>query len=199
MKKLIVLASVIMLALTSLAIHRHSKDVHAQTAPYACPVGQFVNQQLVNTGQSCASLPSSTIMVNSVSCSLGGSCTIPISSAIQSQDFSLAPGLFATNTATGGVYFETNAVTIKAVVSREQGSPVCTAAPVLVLLDLGTSASTAYGSATVLYSQTLSTSNTVAANTGLNVAVAAGHYLGVGFSAGTCVTPPTISTTVMLQ
>lgn len=28
----------------------------AQTAPYSCPVGQMVNQQLANTGQSCSTL-----------------------------------------------------------------------------------------------------------------------------------------------
>lgn len=117
----------------------------------------------------------------------------------QTQDFQFMPSLFATNTATGSIYYEPNAVTIRAVVSREQGSPTCTAAPVLTILDLGTSASTAYASATVLYSQTLSTSNTVVANTGLSVAVAAGHYIGAGFSAGACVSAPTISTTITLQ
>ena len=117
----------------------------------------------------------------------------------QNQDWTVQPGLFAASVVKSTVYYEVNAVTLLSLTTREEGSPICTAAPVLAILDLGTSPSTAYASATVLYSQTLSTSNTVASNTGLSIAIAAGHYLGIGFSAGTCVTPPTISAVATLQ
>lgn len=122
-----------------------------------------------------------------------------VSTAFQSQDFSLQPGLFATGAVKSNVYYEPSALTMMAVTSREEGSPICTAAPVVVILDLGTSPSTAYGSATILYSQTLSTSNTVVSGSGLSVPIAAGHFIGIGLSAGTCVTPPTISTVVTAQ
>jgi hypothetical protein len=145
-----------------------------------------------------ASLANSAITINGVSVPLGGTVTTA-SQQIQNLDFTNQPGLFSTATATSNVYFEPNAATLKAVVTREQGSPICTAAPVAVILDLGTSPSTSYASATVLFSQTLSTSNTVASNTGLSVAVASGHYLGYGFSGGTCVTPPTVTTSIVVQ
>lgn len=117
----------------------------------------------------------------------------------QNQDFTLQPGLLSTGAAVSNVYYEPNAATIMAVTTREEGNPVCVTAPVLQILDLGTSPTTTYASATKIQAQTLSTGNTVVSTTGLTIAVAAGHYLGIGFSAGTCVTPPTISAVVTVQ
>lgn len=169
------------------------------TAGIAC------NSGLASVGSSTLYNKTTTSGVNTIwKCSTPDGVTFGwqapyTSTAFQNQDWSLQPGLFATGTARSNVYYEVNAVTLLSVTSREEGSPICTAAPVLSILDLGTSPSTAYGSATVIYSQTLSTSNTVVSNTGLSIAVAAGHYLGIGFSTGACVTPPTISVVATLQ
>lgn len=150
----------------------------AQTPAYSCPAGQFTYSQLVNTGPSCAAIP-------------GG--------GFQSLYFDLQPGLFSTATATASVYYMPNAVTVKAVVARITGSPICTAAPTVAILDLGTSGATVYASATVLVSQTTGTANGVFATTSASAAVAAGHYIGLGLSGGACVTPPTLDVTVEVQ
>lgn len=151
---------------------------HAQTPAYTCSAGQFVNSQLANTGQSCATPPLTPVQLY----------------------FDLQPGLFATSSATAAVYYAPNGYTLKSIVTRVTGSPICTAAPTVVILDLGTSPTTAYGSATVLVSQATATSNGVFSNTSITGAsVASGHYIGLGLSAGACVTAPTLSVTLQVQ
>lgn len=145
-----------------------------------------------------SALANVSITVGGATCTLGSSCS-PGGGSFQTQDWTLASGLFATSQAMGNVFYEINAVTLRSVTTRIQGSPTCTTAPTIVILDLGTSASTVYASATILVSQATSTSNGVFTTTGLSAAITAGHYIGIGLSAGACVTPPTISTSVTLQ
>jgi len=109
------------------------------------------------------------------------------------------PTLFATSTVLGPIFHQTTASTILTVTAQLTGTISCTAAPTVALLDLGTSVTTAYGSATVLTSLATGTSDGAFASTGLSVAVAAGHYIGVGYSAGTCATAPTIDVTAEVQ
>lgn len=113
--------------------------------------------------------------------------------------WNLQSALFSTATAVGSVYYEMNAAKIVAVTARLSGSITCTTAPTLAILDLGTVATTAYASATVLTSLATGTADGAFSATGLSVAVAAGHYLGLGFSAGACTVAPTMDITVGVQ
>lgn len=116
------------------------------------------------------------------------------------QDYwNIASAIFPVTPATsvlGPVYFEmdsnSTAGTLKLVTARLSGTISCTVAPSVVILDLGTSATTAYGSATVLTTLATGTSDGAYVSSTLSVTIASGHYLGLGFSAGTCVTPPII-------
>jgi hypothetical protein len=116
MKK-VALFFLVVLAITTgirFGSRRVIRHVSAQTAPYTCPSGQFVNSQLVNTGQACGALPSSTITVNSVACSLGGSCTLPASSSPVSFYLN---GTLQTATVKCGYYTGTTAANGTATVS----------------------------------------------------------------------------------
>jgi hypothetical protein len=66
------------------------------------------------------------------------------------------------------------------------------------LYDLGTSPTTAFGSATLVNSVTTGTSDGVYQFTGSGTDVFNGqHYYGVGFSSGMCATAPTIDVTTI--
>lgn len=132
---------------------------------------------------------------NTISKCRSGVVTAPFIPVTQLY-WDLVPSLFGTSTAVGGVYFVPTNQTIKSIITRIAGSPICTAAPSVVILDLGTSPTTVYGSATVLTTLATSTSNGVFNNPSLNIALTSGHYIGYGLSAGTCVTAPTITTTI---
>ena len=126
------------------------------------------------------------------------SCVAPV----YNYYWSIQPVLFSTSTALGPVYFLPNGATWPSstfiMIARLSGTISCTVAPSIVFLDLGTSATTAYGSATVFATLTTGTSDGVYTNGGGAASIAAGHYVGMGFSGGTCVTAPTIDLTVTL-
>jgi hypothetical protein len=107
--------------------------------------------------------------------------------------------LFSTVTAISTAYLEDNAVTLKAITARLSGTISCTVAPTIAILDLGTSVTTVYGSATVLASLATGTADGAFTSTGLSNAIAGGHYIGMGFSAGTCVTAPTMDISAEIQ
>jgi hypothetical protein len=113
--------------------------------------------------------------------------------------WNLQSALFATVTTLSTAYLEDNAVTLKAITARLSGTISCTVAPTIAILDLGTSVTTVYGSATVLASLTTGTADGAFSSTGLSNAIAAGHYIGMGFSAGTCVTAPTMDISAEIQ
>jgi hypothetical protein len=119
--------------------------------------------------------------------------------ALHMDYWNVQSALFATSTALSAVYLESNAVHIVGLTARLAGTISCTVAPTIVILDLGTSATTAYGSATVLQSLATGTSDGAYTTGAISVAVAAGHYLGMGFSAGTCVTGPTFDIAATMQ
>lgn len=126
----------------------------------------------------------------------GGILTVSGSPCINLQlnnvSWSIQPVLFATTTMLGPVYFAPYTSALNSVlVARLSGTISCTVAPVVALMDLGTSATTAYGSATNIGSLTTSTSDGVFTATG-TAGITTGHYYGVAFSSGTCVTAPTI-------
>ena len=109
--------------------------------------------------------------------------------------WSIQPGLFSLSTTLGPVYLVPSAYTFSTMTVRTSGTIACTTAPTLALVDLGTSPSTSYASATMLASNALGTTKGVVTVTG-TYSVAAGHYLGVAFTGGVCVTPPTVDATV---
>lgn len=120
--------------------------------------------------------------------------------APQHQEYwNVQSALFSTTTALGSVYYEGNTATLKRITARLSGTISCTVAPTINILDLGASPTTAYGSATSLATLATATSDGAVASGALSVAITAGHYIGMGFSAGTCITAPTIDITVAVQ
>lgn len=106
--------------------------------------------------------------------------------------WNVQPSLFNTSQLLSSVYLYnglTHASAIEAIV-RTSGTISCVTAPTIVYMDLSTPTVT-YSSGTVLASQPLGTSDGVFASS-FSVTLTNDHYLGIGFSAGTCVTPPTI-------
>ena len=132
----------------------------------------------------------------------GSTITDTIVPLLYNYNWSIQPTLFSTSTALGPVYFLPNGATwpgsTLVMIARLSGTISCTVAPSIVFLDLGTSATTAYGSATAILSVTTGTSDGVYQNGGGAGSITAGHYVGMGFSGGTCVTAPTIDLTVTL-
>jgi hypothetical protein len=114
-------------------------------------------------------------------------------------NWSVTPGLFSTTTALSAIYWFPQGATIYNVTARITGSPICVAAPTVVILDLGTVPTTSYGSATILQSLATGTSNGAFTTGTISKAVTAGHYVGFGLSAGSCVTPPQLDTTMTVQ
>jgi hypothetical protein len=120
--------------------------------------------------------------------------------AKQHEDYwSIQSVLFATSTMLGPVYYEVNGGTLVAVTARLSGTISCTVAPTINILDLGTTVTTAYGSGTSLNTLATGTADGAFTSIGLSNAIAAGHYIGLGFSAGTCVTAPQIDATITVQ
>jgi hypothetical protein len=116
--------------------------------------------------------------------------------------WNLQPSLFATSTTLGAIYYLPNGLVWPSLtlelIARLAGTISCSGAPVVSLLDLGTSATTAYGSATVIASLTTGTSDGIYTSGSGAGSIGAGHYLGMGFSGGACTTPPTIDLTVTI-
>jgi hypothetical protein len=109
--------------------------------------------------------------------------------------WSIQPTLFSTGTMLGPVYYLPQSVTSTVLgVVRFSGTISCTVAPEVDIMDLGTSPSTSYGSATRYSLVGTGTSDGVYVNGGAGTLVA-GHYFGLAFDSGTCVTPPTVDVT----
>ncbi len=119
-------------------------------------------------------------------------------------------GGFAVGTVLGQVYYDAAGSMLQSVTARVSyaADTNCSVAPTIAILDLGASAATDYANAVVLTTlptETFSSgqpgaSANVFTVSGLSVGVPAGHYLGLGFSAGACsVDPPTFSVTTTHQ
>jgi hypothetical protein len=125
--------------------------------------------------------------VNTVCLKDGTNCPM------QAYYWNIQSSLFATSTMLGPTHYaaysggaESNPFTV-----RLSGAISCTVAPLVQILDLGTSPTTAYGSATVKGTITTGTSDGVYASSTSSPVVTAGHYYGIAFGSGTCATPPT--------
>jgi len=113
-----------------------------------------------------------------------------------SQLWSIQPLLFSTSTMLGPVYYTPISCCGNPwIVARLSGTISCTVAPVILLMDLGSVPTTSYGSATSVVSLTTGTSDGVYQNIGSTTLIA-GHWYGIAFSAGTCVTAPTFDISV---
>lgn len=115
---------------------------------------------------------------------------------VRSQDYywNIQGVLFATSTMLGPTHLApyTPSSFDTVMTARLSGTISCSVAPVIQLMDLGTSPTTVYGSATSVASLTTGTSDGVYSVTwATGSSIISGHYYGIGFSAGTCATAPT--------
>lgn len=114
--------------------------------------------------------------------------------------WNLQSGLFSLSTLVGAVYYEPQPPTNGAVqlIARLSGTISCTVAPVIQVMDMGVSVSTVYAGATQVQALTTGTGDgTYISST--SVTLSAGHYYGLGFSSGTCITAPTFDITWQLN
>jgi hypothetical protein len=117
----------------------------------------------------------------------------------RSEYWNIQPGLFAENKALGPVYYYVAPSAIVSVTARLSGPISCSDAPAVTIIDLGISPTTNFESAKVLKTLPTGTADGVFSATGFSAAIMGGHYVGLGFSAGTCATPPTIDVTITVQ
>ncbi len=129
---------------------------------------------------------------------LSGAPLIPLSTHIASS-------LFALNTVLGAPFYVpsessyyTNPLQLDAVSANVEGSPSCSTAPKLALVDCGATAGSC-ASPTTLALLTLPTAAGWTAATGLAVNLAATHWIAWEFTAGVCATPPTVDAAASLQ
>jgi hypothetical protein len=120
----------------------------------------------------------------------GGGADLPWYANIQGS-------LFTTVTMLGPVYKATTAETVSGMVMRQTGTISCSVAPSAVVMDLATSPATAYGGATAT-GLVVSGGVTDGVYTfgGSPQVLTSGHFYGVAFTAGTCVTAPTFDITM---
>jgi hypothetical protein len=126
-----------------------------------------------------------------------GGTPIPTQTQTSSYSWSVQPASFATSTVLGGIYFIPTSISIDQFVVNATGSFTCSTNPTVNLVDLGTSSTTSFGSATSLASITLT--GTGPRSVVVGSATTANHYYGIGFSAGVCSAPPTIDVTTTTQ
>ena len=120
----------------------------------------------------------------------------PVVLQLNNSAWNIAPSLFSTVTMLGAVNYApyTDSAGPRITV-RQSGTISCTVAPTINFMDLGVTASTAYGSATSIASVTTATTDGVFTGSGI-IPLTSTHYYGIAFSAGTCVTPPTFDISV---
>jgi hypothetical protein len=120
----------------------------------------------------------------------GGGADLPWYANIQGS-------LFTTVTMLGPVYKATTAETVSGMVMRQTGTISCSVAPSAVVMDLATSPATAYGGATAT-GLVVSGGVTDGVYTfgGSPQVLTSGHFYGVAFTDGTCVTAPTFDITM---
>lgn len=97
----------------------------------------------------------------------------------------------------GQLYYSTQGGTIEAVTANLTGSITCATAPTIEIADCGTAVSCA--SPVSLTTLATGTSDGAFSATGLSVALAAGHYLAMQISAGSCTVNPSIAASVTLR
>lgn len=115
-----------------------------------------------------------------------------------SDYWSIQGVLFATSTVLGPVFQEPIGIGFGQLTARLSGTISCSVAPNVVLLDLGTSATTVFGSATVIDALTTGTTDGVYTVSNTPGSASAQHYYGIGFNSGTCITAPTFDITVVV-
>lgn len=141
--------------------------------------------------------PNGTINIGSS----GFTFTLDTANASASNSFfygDIQPGLLSASTLFGPPFYLPNAAKLKALTVRVVGSLICATQPTIGLMDLGTSVSTVYGSASA--AQTLATSGSGAYSSGsINVSLTSGHYYSFAITTASCVTPPTVDAAATIQ
>lgn len=112
--------------------------------------------------------------------------------------WNIQPLLYTNSTMLGPVFYTpVSRSSSGQIIVRTTGTISCTAAPTAEVMDLGTSPSTAYGSATSIVAVATSTSDGLFVATGSSLT--ANHYYGVAFINGVCTTAPTIDVSYWFQ
>jgi streptogramin lyase len=126
----------------------------------------------------------------------GGVC----GAGLAHSDYAHVEGtLFATNTMLGPVFAEPLQVHFKTIIVRLSGTISCTGAPVVSMMDLGTSPSTAFGSAIGSVAAVTTGTSDGVYQYSVSVNMTPGDYYGFAFTGGTCVTAPTFDITAQVQ
>jgi hypothetical protein len=126
----------------------------------------------------------------------GGVC----GTGLAHSDYAHVEGtLFATNTMLGPVFAEPLQVHFKTIIVRLSGTISCTGAPVVSMMDLGTSPSTAFGSAIGSVAAVTTGTSDGVYQYSASVTMTPGDYYGFAFTGGTCVTAPTFDITAQVQ
>ena len=107
--------------------------------------------------------------------------------------------LFATNTMLGPVFAEPLQVHFKTLIVRLSGTLSCSSAPVVSMMDLGTSPSTVYGGAIGIVAAVTTATSDGVYKLSTSVNMTPGDYYGFAFTGGTCVTAPTFDITAQVQ
>lgn len=130
-------------------------------------------------------------------CTTATGCGTP---SVAHSDYAFIPASTSIvgNTILGPVYLEATQVHFKALIVRLSGTTTCPVAPVVSFMDLGTSPTTTFSSATSVTSLTTGTTAGVYQTTG-NVNLALGDYFGFAFTGGTCSAAPQFDITVQVQ
>jgi hypothetical protein len=117
------------------------------------------------------------------------------------SDYAFIPdaATFTTSTMVGPVFAEPLQVHFKTLIVRQSGTISCSGAPVVAMMDLGTSPSTVFsGASGTVASVTTATSDGVYQFTG-SVNMTPGDYYGFAFTGGTCTTAPQFDITAQVQ
>jgi hypothetical protein len=99
----------------------------------------------------------------------------------------------------GPVFAEPLQVHFKTIIVRLSGTISCTGAPVVTMMDLGTSPSTAFGSAIGSVAAVTTGTSDGVYQYSASVNMTPGDYYGFAFTGGTCVTAPTFDITAQVQ
>lgn len=140
---------------------------------------------LAATGLGSSALPVCTTTGGQLT---NSGCTISIPASPYYWD--VQGVLFSTATMLGPVFKAVYNTTAQILIARLSGTISCAVAPTINLMDLGTSPSTVYSSATSVGSLSTGTSDGLYSNLSLGASIIGTHYYGIAFSAGTCVTAP---------
>ncbi len=178
---------------SKLIFNNTKKKYRVQTNPTtsASPTSLWETVQSTpdSTADGCATFTGNIIGSTGVACGTGGGGA-PSSHSFSADlgdqfDLALIGPVFQEVAAAGSSTFKSLVVKVTSIDPITCGTP-----PTLNLYDLSTSASTAYGSATIVQGVAISTTTGTVTTNITSTALTPGHYYSFGYSAGACVAQP---------